>query len=221
MPTWMGLISPYYSVFVRDRVFTLTRIPEIWRLVTPFILTGPKFGLLMDPYFLYTYGSQLETEAARFTQPGDFFMYLVFVAAIILVSPAIKTPSLTFSPSSPPPKHYYTNPRNICPSSFNISCERFLNRGRKPLVLCEARHSQNTREPSGVRARWDAELRKPSTLTFVVAMVVSGPYISFQSTVYIFATRPNECAWLVYTNTDSGHSFSAASTSKASSSSPL
>ncbi|KAK4570029.1 hypothetical protein LTR86_002999 [Recurvomyces mirabilis] len=85
VPTWMGLISPYYSVFVRDRVFTLTRIPEIWRLVTPFILTGPKFGLLMDPYFLYTYGSQLETEAARFTQPGDFFMYLVFVAVIILL----------------------------------------------------------------------------------------------------------------------------------------
>ncbi|KAK5115916.1 hypothetical protein LTR62_000372 [Meristemomyces frigidus] len=85
VPTWMGLINPYYVVFVRERIFTLTSIPQLWRIITPFLLTGPKFGLLMDPYFLYTYGSQLETEATRFTQPGDFFIYLVFVAVIILL----------------------------------------------------------------------------------------------------------------------------------------
>jgi len=82
----MGFISPYYVVFLRQRVFTFSTVPEIWRLVTPFLLTGPKLGLILDPYFLYTYGSQLETEAARFTQPGDFFMYIVYVAVIILVS---------------------------------------------------------------------------------------------------------------------------------------
>ncbi|KAK1074266.1 hypothetical protein LTR12_002241 [Friedmanniomyces endolithicus] len=84
-PTWMGLINPYYVVFLREKLLTFTSVPQIWRLVTPFILTGPKLGLLLDPYFLYTYGSQLELEASRFTQPGDFFMYLVFVAAVILL----------------------------------------------------------------------------------------------------------------------------------------
>ncbi|KAK0251504.1 hypothetical protein LTR91_010414 [Friedmanniomyces endolithicus] len=84
-PTWMGLVNPYYVVFLREKLFTFTSVPQIWRLVTPFILTGPKLGLLLDPYFLYTYGSQLELEASRFTQPGDFFMYLVFVATVILL----------------------------------------------------------------------------------------------------------------------------------------
>lgn len=56
--------------------------------MTPFILTGPKLGMILDPYFLYTYGSQLELEASRFTNPGDFFIYIIFVAVIILVSSA-------------------------------------------------------------------------------------------------------------------------------------
>ncbi|KAK5011770.1 hypothetical protein LTR39_004454, partial [Cryomyces antarcticus] len=34
----------------------------------------------------YTYGSSLETESARFTQPGDFFVYLVFVGSTILLT---------------------------------------------------------------------------------------------------------------------------------------
>ncbi len=88
-----GLINPYYVVFLREKLLTLTSVPQIWRLVTPFILTGPKLGLLLDPYFLYTYGSQLELEASRFTQPGDFFMYLVFVAAVILVCISFPSPS--------------------------------------------------------------------------------------------------------------------------------
>ena len=90
----MGFIDPYYVVFLRYRVFTFANVPELWRVITTFILTGPKFGLIMDPYFLYTYGSQLETEAARFSQPGDFFVYLIFVAVVILVS----SPSATTSP---------------------------------------------------------------------------------------------------------------------------
>ena len=104
LPTWMGLIDPYYVVFLRYKVFAF--LPQIWRIVTPFILTGPKFGLLMDPYFLYTYGSQLETGASRFTQPGDFFVYLMFVCSIILVSRAL---SLSSSPIYPFPQHSTTN----------------------------------------------------------------------------------------------------------------
>lgn len=82
----MGLIEPYLVVFIRQHVFTITKVPQLWRLVTGFILTGPKLGMILDPYFLYTYGSALETEAARFSQPGDFFVYLIFVALVILVS---------------------------------------------------------------------------------------------------------------------------------------
>jgi hypothetical protein len=35
---------------------------------------------------VYTYGSKLETASPRFTQPGDFFTYIVFVCTVILVS---------------------------------------------------------------------------------------------------------------------------------------
>lgn len=89
VPTWMGFIDPYYVVWLTYRVFTLRHIPDLWRLVTPFVLTGPKLGMILDPYFLYTYGSQLELEASRFTQPGDFFVYIVFVAVIILLTGGI------------------------------------------------------------------------------------------------------------------------------------
>ena len=42
-------------------------------------------SLLFDPYFLWTYGSSLETESPRFTRKGDFFLYVVFVEAVIVV----------------------------------------------------------------------------------------------------------------------------------------
>ena len=80
-----GFLSPYYVVFLKDTIFTVKRLPEIWRLITPFLLTGPKFGLLMDPYFLYTYGSGLERGSPRFTEPGSFFVYNAFVMSFILV----------------------------------------------------------------------------------------------------------------------------------------
>lgn len=82
----MNFISPYYVAFLSYKLFTYRALPEVWRLVTPFFITGPSFGLLMDPYFLYTYASQLETGAIRFSQPGDFFTYIAFVCSVILVS---------------------------------------------------------------------------------------------------------------------------------------
>jgi Derlin-2/3 len=119
----MGFISPYYVVFVRERLFTLTSLPEIWRLVTPFLLTGPKLGLILDPYFLYTYGSQLETEASRFQQPGDFFTYLVFVAVVILVSACCSLP------------HFILHQSNLVylPGQPHSSCHGSWKRGRVPL----------------------------------------------------------------------------------------
>lgn len=103
----MGLIDPYYVVFLGYKVITYKGLPQLWRLVTPFILTGPKLGLLMDPYFLYTYGSQLETEATRFAQPGDFFVYLAFVAVVILVSLASTCPHPLEHPQHKAPTSSY------------------------------------------------------------------------------------------------------------------
>lgn len=95
---WGGFLDPYYVVFIlrdvfRWKIFTFRQFPRIWRIFTPFLLTGPKLGLILDPYFLYTYGSALETGAARFSQPGDFFTYLIFVCAVILVSLSRFNPS--------------------------------------------------------------------------------------------------------------------------------
>jgi hypothetical protein len=86
VPVHMNLISAYYVAWITDHVFTWRSLPEVWRFVSPFFITGPKFGLLMDPYFLWTYASQLELEATRFSQPGDFFTYITFVCSVIMVS---------------------------------------------------------------------------------------------------------------------------------------
>ncbi|KAK6439695.1 hypothetical protein LTR95_004092 [Oleoguttula sp. CCFEE 5521] len=77
--------DPYYLYFLDYKVLTLKAFPELWRLVTPFLLTGPKLGLILDPYFLYQYGSELELRSSRFSDPGDFLVYMVFVSVVILV----------------------------------------------------------------------------------------------------------------------------------------
>lgn len=82
---WSGLLSPYHIVFIRHKLLQLV-FPQIWRLVTPFLLTGPKLGILLDPYFLFTYGKALEVGSSRFNQPGDFFTFVAFVCVVILVS---------------------------------------------------------------------------------------------------------------------------------------
>ncbi|QIW98668.1 hypothetical protein AMS68_004186 [Peltaster fructicola] len=86
VPTHMGLISPYYVVWITRNVFTFKTVPEVWRFVTSFLLTGSQLSLILDPYFLYTYGSQLEMGSAQFSAPGDFFVYVVFLAVTILLS---------------------------------------------------------------------------------------------------------------------------------------
>jgi Derlin-2/3 len=81
-----GLVSLREYVFISRAVFTVTAVPQVWRLVTAFLITKPQFGIILDPYFLYRYGSGLERESSRFSQPGDFFMYTVFVGSAIVVS---------------------------------------------------------------------------------------------------------------------------------------
>ncbi|KFY09226.1 hypothetical protein V491_08311 [Pseudogymnoascus sp. VKM F-3775] len=58
--------------------------PQLWRIATCFMLTGERFGILMDPYYMYIYGKKCETGSSKFTKPGDFFCYLVFVSLALL-----------------------------------------------------------------------------------------------------------------------------------------
>jgi Derlin-2/3 len=82
------MISFSYYVFFIDYIFTIKQVPQVWRLFTSFLITKPKFAILLDPYFLYQYGSGLERESTRFSQPGDFFVYTAFLCSVILVSAA-------------------------------------------------------------------------------------------------------------------------------------
>jgi len=79
---YTGLLPGYYVLFYLPAFMKLP--PQLWRLVTCFLLTGPKLGLIFDTYFLYTYGSKLETSSPHFSQPGDFFTYILFVCLTIL-----------------------------------------------------------------------------------------------------------------------------------------
>lgn len=49
IPAHFGFLSFHWLYFTED---TLLRLPpEIWRLVTSFLLCGPGISLIMDPYF--------------------------------------------------------------------------------------------------------------------------------------------------------------------------
>jgi len=89
--TWvLHIINPYYLVYISQTIFTYKSVPQIWRPITSLLLTKPNWGLLMDPYFLFVYGSKLESEAERFqhgrTGTADFMFFIVFCSAVIIVS---------------------------------------------------------------------------------------------------------------------------------------
>ena len=80
----LPIINPSYFVFIPRQIFKLW-VPQVWRSVTAFLITGPKLGLILDPYFLFTYCKALEVDSGRFSQPGDLFVALVFICSVILV----------------------------------------------------------------------------------------------------------------------------------------
>ncbi|CAI7628444.1 unnamed protein product [Penicillium manginii] len=88
-----GLLSGYYVVFLPRLLWKLP--PQIWRLVSSFMLTGSGISFIFDLYFMYYYGSSLETASPRFTQPEDFFTYLVFVASVILLKRFLEARKIT------------------------------------------------------------------------------------------------------------------------------
>lgn len=91
VPGHLGLYNLAWVVFFKDYVFTFRQLPQIWRALTCFFITGPSLGLIMDPFFLYHYSSQLETGAPRFSSPGAYAFYLLFVALVILVSTTLSS----------------------------------------------------------------------------------------------------------------------------------
>jgi Derlin-2/3 len=88
----LPIINPSYFVFVPELVLKLW-IPQVWRLVTGFFITGPSLGLIMDPYFLFTYCKALEVDSSRFSQPGDLFVALVFICSVIMVRSVFFAPT--------------------------------------------------------------------------------------------------------------------------------
>ncbi|KAJ5095136.1 hypothetical protein N7532_007427 [Penicillium argentinense] len=79
-----GVLSGYWVIWVPRLIFQVP--PQIWRLALPFFITGPKLSFIFDLYHMYTYGSALETSSVRFSRPGDFVTYLVFVALVIMLT---------------------------------------------------------------------------------------------------------------------------------------
>jgi hypothetical protein len=116
-----GIVDISQFVFYKPFVFTTKVMPQIWRPLTAFLITKPKFAILLDPYFCYQYGSGLERESSRFTQPGDFFVYTAFCASIIVVS---SSPPLTLCFVIPwvasTIRLQRPSPRNICPPSLQF-----------------------------------------------------------------------------------------------------
>jgi Derlin-2/3 len=80
------LISGMPWLFIPAYVFQMPpKIPEVWRLLSSFLITGSGIGLLFDAYFLYTYSSSLELHSPRFREHGSYLVYIVFLMTFITV----------------------------------------------------------------------------------------------------------------------------------------
>ncbi|KAK2025004.1 DER1-domain-containing protein [Colletotrichum zoysiae] len=103
MALFMGFVNGYWFYFAPDLLFKIP--PQIWRIATNFLITGPNLSLLFDPYFLYTYLSALEVGNPRFSRREDLIWYLMFVCTVITVSLLHRRcPLLAARPISPMPK---------------------------------------------------------------------------------------------------------------------
>ncbi|KAK2058549.1 Der1-like family protein [Colletotrichum caudatum] len=78
---FMGFVNGYWFYFAPDLLFKIP--PQIWRIGTNFLITGPKLSLLFDPYLMYTYLSALEVGNPRFARREDLIWYLMFVCTVI------------------------------------------------------------------------------------------------------------------------------------------
>lgn len=95
---------------------------------------------------VYTYGSQLEAQSVRFSGPGDFFTYLIFVGTTIMVSLehiyssalsvlsfSLLRLSLTFTPS---PLHTLYKPRISARPAISLAEAVPGSEGDCPCISC-------------------------------------------------------------------------------------
>ncbi|SPN97651.1 related to F-LANa protein [Cephalotrichum gorgonifer] len=78
----MGLLAGYHVIY--HPFYILKFPPELWRIPTSFLLTGPNLGLIFDTYFLFRYLKELELSNRRFPRREDLVWYLLCVSVGIL-----------------------------------------------------------------------------------------------------------------------------------------
>jgi Derlin-2/3 len=112
-----GMVSLGQYIFISKFVFTVKIVPQVWRLVTAFLITKPKFGIVLDPYFLYQYGSGLERESSRFSQPGDF---VLSVASFVMYHHLVYLPAQPESMVEAVPETEEEHPCTLCSPVIRI-----------------------------------------------------------------------------------------------------
>ena len=142
-------MSAYHIFFSVPLIFKLP-LPEPWRFFTAFWLTGKDLSILFDTYFstlllrinllhidsssVWTYSSGLERDSGRFTQPGDFFTYTLFVGSVIVVSSRVQSlrpRTYQYFVSSALEKNFETS--HTARPAKKTSCSGSISRGRIPL----------------------------------------------------------------------------------------
>jgi Derlin-2/3 len=103
----MGMLSGDF--FLYDFQYLARIPPQVWRLVTCFLITFPNLGVLFDTFHMYMYMSQLEKGHPRLSRREDLVWYLTFVCGTILVGLLVQT--LLCSPVLP----IYENPSTYLP----------------------------------------------------------------------------------------------------------
>ncbi|KAL6402436.1 Derlin-like protein [Ilyonectria robusta] len=169
----LGLLPFYW--FIHHPFYLWMFPPQIWRLVTCYLITGSGLSLLFDSYFLYHYLSQLEIGNPRFPRKADVVWYLMFISGTILVS---FRPSTLCSAPCPSPF-----PSSICPdSALHPQLSRFLKMRKITPALRTSHHSQNPGW-SAVWAWWESMDGSFDSQFARVVFIV--PYISKSTTLVV------------------------------------
>ncbi|KAI5806664.1 Der1-like family-domain-containing protein [Peziza echinospora] len=116
-----GVLSIDHIFFHGHFIFK-TFPPQIWRLVSSFLLTGPKMGILMDTFFLYRDASECEK---RFTRTGDFFVFTVFVGSVILILNYLFVGGFLFVAALNLAYAYYWTSQEPAAANFNFILANF------------------------------------------------------------------------------------------------
>lgn len=137
---------------------------------------------------MYKFGSALEKESPRFTGPGDFFTYVVFVGTFLLVSTGSSNPNrifqIDFSLSFPSnvKSVYLVDWRNhlaFLPAQPHLAEAVPGERGRLPLHPVQSLSAN-----LGLYAVWVWWDTSIACVIFISRAVVTVPYII--NTVFIF-----------------------------------